>query len=55
VRNERAPAGVVDQDVQPAELFHRLGHQPDRLGLHGNIGFHGEGPNAELPRRRSLG
>ncbi|GAB7540064.1 hypothetical protein BGC_62890 [Burkholderia sp. 3C] len=51
MRNHAADAGVVDQHVQPAPHGHRLAHQPDAIGVVGQVGLH-IGGRAELARQR---
>ena len=43
-------AGVVDQDIEPAETLDGLGENPDHLGFIGNVGDDGENLKAACRR-----
>jgi hypothetical protein len=45
-RGELVGAGVVDEDVDPAERLLRLGEQAADVGRPGHVGLHREGPAA---------
>ena len=42
-RRELVDAGVVDQDVEPAERLLRLGEEPLDVGLLGHVRLHRDG------------
>ncbi len=43
------PTGIVDEDVEPAELLDRPADQPAALGLDHHVGRHDQGPTPEGP------